>query len=38
MREIREIVSAESQNIPFAELKEYIQTKIKESTCKAVGQ
>ncbi len=38
MRDIREKVSAETQNMTFAELKEYIQTKIKESKLKPVGQ
>ena len=38
MRDIREKVSAETQNMTFAELKEYIQTKIKESKLKRVGQ
>jgi hypothetical protein len=38
MREIRDKVSSETQNMTFAELKEYIQTKIKESKLKPVGQ
>jgi hypothetical protein len=38
MRNIRDKVSAETQNMTFAELKEYIQTKIKESKLKPVGQ
>lgn len=38
MRNIREKVSAETQNMTFVELKEYIQTKIKESKLKPVGQ
>ena len=38
MRDIREKVSSETQNMSFAELKEYIQTKIKESKLKPVGQ
>ena len=38
MREIRDKVSSETQNMSFAELKEYIQTKIKESKLKPVGQ
>ena len=37
MREIREQISAETQNMAFAELKEYIQNKIKESQLKSVG-
>ncbi len=38
MREIRDKVSAETQNMTFAELKEYIKTRIKESKLKPVGQ
>ena len=38
MRDIRDKVSSETQNMSFAELKEYIQTKIKESKLKQVGQ
>ncbi len=38
MRDIRDKVSSETQNMTFAELKEYIQTKIKESNLKPVGQ
>ena len=38
MREIRDKVSSETQNMTFAELKEYIQNKIKESKFKPVGQ
>ncbi len=38
MRDIRDKVSSETQNMTFAELKEYIQTKIKESKLKPVGQ
>ena len=38
MRDIRDKVSFETQNMSFAELKEYIQTKIKESKLKPVGQ
>ena len=38
MREIRDKVSSETQNMTFAELKEYIQNKIKESKLKPVGQ
>ena len=37
MRDIREKISADTQNMSFAELKEYIQTKIKESKLKPVG-
>ena len=38
MRDIRDKLSSETQNMTFAELKEYIQTKIKESKFKPVGQ
>ena len=38
MRDIRDKVSSETHNMSFAELKEYIQTKIKESKLKPVGQ
>jgi hypothetical protein len=38
MRDIREKVSAETQNMTFAELKVYIQSKIKESKLKNAGQ
>ena len=38
MRDIRDKVSSETQNMTFTELKEYIQTKIKESKLKPVGQ
>ena len=38
MRDIRDKVSSETQNMTFAELKEYIQTKIKDSKLKPVGQ
>ncbi len=38
MRDIRDKVSSETQNMTFAELKEYIQTKIKESKLKPVGK
>jgi hypothetical protein len=38
MRDIRDKVSSETQNMTFAELKEYIQTKIKESKLKPIGQ
>ena len=38
MRDIRDKVSSETQNMTFAELKEYIQTKIKESKVKPVGK
>jgi hypothetical protein len=38
MRDIRDKISSETQNMTFAELKEYIQTKIRESKLKPVGQ
>ena len=38
MRDIRDKVSAETQNMTFAELKKYIQNKIKDSNIKPVGQ
>ena len=38
MREIRDKVSSETQNMTFAELKEYIEIKIKESKLKPVGK
>jgi hypothetical protein len=38
MRDIRDKVSSETQNMTFAELKEYIQTKIKESKLKPIGK
>jgi hypothetical protein len=38
MRDIRDKVSSETQNMTFPELKEYIQTKIKESKLKPIGK
>ena len=38
MRDIREKVSLETQNMTFAELKEYIANKLKESKLKPIGQ
>jgi len=38
MRDIRDKVSAETQNMTFAELKAYIQTKIAESNLKPIGK
>ena len=38
MRNIRDKISSETQNMTFPELKEYIQTKIKEGKLKPVGQ
>ncbi len=37
MREIRDKVSSETQNMTFTEFKEYIQKKLKESKLKPVG-
>jgi hypothetical protein len=38
MREIREQISSETQNMTLAELKEYIQKKLSQSKSKLVGQ
>jgi hypothetical protein len=38
MRNIREKISAETQNMTFVELKQYMDTKMKESKLKPVGQ
>ena len=38
MRDIRDKVSSETENMTFTELKEYIQTKLKESKLKPVGK
>ena len=38
MREIRDNVALETQNMTFTELKAYIQNKIKETNWKPVGQ
>jgi hypothetical protein len=38
MREIREKISAETQNMSFEELKAYIKKKLEESKTKLVGQ
>jgi hypothetical protein len=38
MREIRDQISAETQNMTFEELKNYIKTKLSESNTKLVGQ
>jgi hypothetical protein len=38
MRDIRDKISNETQNMTFAEFKEYLQAKIKESKVKPVGQ
>jgi hypothetical protein len=37
MREIRDKISAETQNMSFEELKQYIETHIKKSGLKPVG-
>ena len=38
MREIRDKISAETQNMSFEELKNYINKKLSESKTKIVGQ
>ena len=38
MREIRDKISAETQNMNFEELKDYINEKLSESKTKIVGQ
>ncbi|MEO6232062.1 MAG: hypothetical protein ABJB11_12725 [Ferruginibacter sp.] len=38
MRDIRDKISSETQNMTFAELKIYMQNKIKESKLKPVGK
>jgi hypothetical protein len=38
MRDIREQISAETQNMSFEELKSYIKKKLAESNTKLVGQ
>jgi len=38
MRDIRDKVSADTQNMTFGELKKYIQSKIKESNLKPLGR
>ncbi len=38
MRDARDQVSAETQNMTLAELKAYIQRRIKESKLRSVGQ
>jgi hypothetical protein len=38
MREVREKISLETQNMTFIELEAYIQNQIKESKLKAVGK
>ncbi len=38
MREIRDKITSETQNMTFAELKSYIQKQLAESKLKPVGQ
>ncbi len=38
MRDIRDKISSETQNMTFEELKEYIKSKIEESKLKATGK
>ena len=38
MREIRDKITSETQNMTFAELKVYIQKQLAESKLKPVGQ
>lgn len=38
MREIRDKVSSETQNMTFAKLKEYIKNKLQESNLKPLGK
>jgi len=38
MREIRDKISAETQNMTFQELKAYINKKLSESKTKPIGQ
>ena len=38
MREVRDKISSETQNMTFSELKEYIENRIKESKLKPVGK
>ena len=38
MRDIRDKISSETQNMTFAELKNYMQVKMKESKLKPIGQ
>ena len=37
MRDIRDKISSETQNMTFAELKSYMKTKMEESKLKPVG-
>lgn len=38
MREIRDKISIETQNMTFEEFKKYLETRIKESGLKPIGQ
>jgi hypothetical protein len=38
MREIRDKISAETQNMSFEEFKKYIETQLKASGLKPIGQ
>ena len=38
MREIRDKISAETQDMSFEELKKYIESRVKSSGIKPVGQ
>jgi hypothetical protein len=38
MREIRDKISTETQNMTFEELKSYISTQLKKNTTKLIGQ
>lgn len=38
MREIRDKISQETQNMTFEQLKEYIKAKLKENNEKLIGQ
>jgi hypothetical protein len=38
MRDIRDTISSETQNMTFEELKEYIKQKLAENNSKLVGQ
>jgi hypothetical protein len=38
MRDIRDKISSETQNMTFVELKSYINQKLADSTTKLVGQ
>jgi hypothetical protein len=38
MREIRDKISAETQNMNFEELKKYLETRLKNSGLKPIGK